>query len=546
MKSAILEKYLGFGLGLRTAHYDAILGHWPKEVDWFEIISENFMNTEGYPREVLEQVRAHYPVIMHGVSLSIASTDPLNYDYLAKLKTLADWLKPAWVSDHLCWTGYKDVNSHDLLPVPYTEESLKHVVSRIKQVQDFLGRRILLENPSTYLTYRGKQMREEEFITRMAEDADCLLLLDVNNVYVSCYNHGWDAEAYLGAIPAHRVQQIHLAGHDNKGTHIVDTHDNHVAEAVWQLYAKTIARMGPKSTMVEWDGNVPDFATVLAELSKARKFASAEQQASQEKSPTAHSRPGDNLPPPTIAASFAHLQGAILKGEAEDADAWVTDKPNFPPQKQVGVYIDGYRGRLESTIREEFPASAWLLGKGRFDKLVQSYVETTTSAYPDLTDYSLNFASFARTALTEKWAQEMFEFEATLARMIDAPAAKGLGPQDFASMDEEALLAAHFTLKRGCALKQYEYPVLDYYQAYQENQKPPITKAVEACYVLLTRAGEDVWRIKLEREEYQLLSRLKGNIPLEQLLSFLGSKALEEKFPNWLSQWVQQGVLVAG
>jgi uncharacterized protein (UPF0276 family) len=262
---------LGIGLGLRSVHYGRILGRRPP-VDWFEAISENYMDTGGRPLHVLEQVAEHYPVVLHGVSMSIGSTDRLNFSYLARLKDLAHRVRARWISDHLCWTGVLGRNTHDLLPMPYTEEALRHTVSRIKQVQDFLGRPIALENPSSYVEFKSSSMPEWEFLARMAEDADCALLLDVNNVYVSSVNHGFDPEAYVDAIPANRVVQFHLAGHTNKGTHILDTHSDHAVDAVWALYDRATRRTGLVSTLYEWDENIPDLEVVHAEAQKAAAY----------------------------------------------------------------------------------------------------------------------------------------------------------------------------------------------------------------------------------------------------------------------------------
>lgn len=264
---------LGFGLGLRADHYDTILATRPKNVDWFEIISENFIEAHTGYWDFLADLRADYPIVMHGVSMSIGSTDPLNREYLGKLKRLADFLKTPWVSDHLCWTGMAGKNTHDLLPVPYSEESLSHVIARIKQVQEFLGRRIVIENPSSYVEFNDSTMPEWEFLSRMCEGADCGLLLDVNNIYVSAFNHGYDASTYIDAVPADRIVQIHLAGHQNFGTHIIDTHDHPVLEAVWALYAYTIRTKGAVTTMIEWDEHIPPFETLAAELDKAREVA---------------------------------------------------------------------------------------------------------------------------------------------------------------------------------------------------------------------------------------------------------------------------------
>ena len=264
--------FLGFGLGLRTEHYNAILESKPK-VDWFEALSENYMIPGGKPLDFLDKIRADYPMVMHGVSLSIGSTADVDKDYLRDLKKLADRIQPAWISDHLCWTGVHGQNIHDLLPLPYTEETAKHVAERVKIVQDYLGRQILLENVSSYASYVDSNMTEWEFISQIAEQADCLLLLDVNNIYVSSYNHQFDAKAFIDGVPANRIQQIHLAGHQNNGDYIIDTHDAPVIDPVWDLYEYAISRFGAVSTMIERDDKIPALEELVNELTIARTIA---------------------------------------------------------------------------------------------------------------------------------------------------------------------------------------------------------------------------------------------------------------------------------
>ncbi len=264
--------FLGFGLGLRTDHYQSVLDERPP-VDWFEILSENYMVGGGKPLHFLDRIRADYPMVMHGVSLSVGSTDPLNRDYLRELKTLVARVEPHWVSDHLCWTGVDGRNLHDLLPLPYTDEAVRHVAERVMQVQEYLGRRILLENVSSYLSYQASEMTEWEFLGAVAEAADCLILLDINNIYVSSHNHGFDPMAYLNAIEPQRVMQFHLAGHTWHDRIIVDTHDQPVIDPVWALYAAAVRRFGAVSTMIERDDNIPPLAELLAELDRARQIA---------------------------------------------------------------------------------------------------------------------------------------------------------------------------------------------------------------------------------------------------------------------------------
>jgi uncharacterized protein (UPF0276 family) len=265
---------LGVGVGLRTVHFAHILRERPA-VDWFEVLSENFMQTGGRPLHVLDQVSERYPVALHGVSLSIGSTAPLDQAYLRELKQLASRTRAHWVSDHLCWTGVMGRNTHDLLPMPYTEEALRHTVSRIRQVQDVLERPLVLENPSSYVEFADSTMPEWEFLSRMAEEADCGLLLDVNNVYVSAFNHGFDPDVYVDALPAGRVVQYHLAGHTHRGTHIIDTHSDHAVDRVWELYARACRRTGDVATLYEWDEDIPAFDVLVAEANKARAFRGA-------------------------------------------------------------------------------------------------------------------------------------------------------------------------------------------------------------------------------------------------------------------------------
>lgn len=267
----------GFGLGLRPRHYEAILRARPR-VDWFEALSENYMVPGGRPLHYLDRIRERYPVVLHGVSLSIGSTDPLDRDYLAQLKALAARVQPAWISDHLCWTGVDGRNLHDLMPLPYTDEALRHVARRVRAVQDALDRRILLENVSSYVAYRSSAMSEWQFLAALAQEADCDLLLDVNNIYVSAFNHGFDARAFLDGIPAARVRQIHLAGHDHCGDLIIDTHDAPVVGPVWDLYAEAVRRFGPVPTMIERDDRIPPLGTLVRELDHARLVAAAAEQ----------------------------------------------------------------------------------------------------------------------------------------------------------------------------------------------------------------------------------------------------------------------------
>ncbi len=310
---------LGLGVGLRSVHYAHILEHAPA-VDWFEVISENYMDSGGRPRYVLDQIAERYPIVMHGVSLSIGSTEPLDFDYLARLKRLAAATRARWVSDHLCWTGVLGFNTHDLLPVPLNEETLAHVVRRIRIVQDVLERPLVLENPSSYVTFASSTMSEWEFLGRMAAEADCRLLVDVNNVFVSSVNHDFDPAEYLRALPHERVMQFHLAGHTDCGTHRIDTHDSQVIDPVWELYRLAHALTGGASTLLEWDAKIPEFPVVHAEVLKARDYMRA-----------------GLAPAPTAASETAATRGAATVPSAATVPGAAT-LPTPPPRSTPGVF----------------------------------------------------------------------------------------------------------------------------------------------------------------------------------------------------------------
>lgn len=271
---------LGFGLGLRKEHYNSILETSP-EVDWFEVLTENYLVDGGKPLYFLDQISERYPVVMHGVSMSIGSSDPIDKNYLSQVKSLAERTNARWISDHLCFTGLDGVNAHDLLPLPYTEETVKFVSEKIRQAQDFLERRILIENVSSYISYKQSEgMTEWEFVTAVAEESDSLMLLDINNIFVSAFNHGFDPLDYLDGVPSERVQQHHIAGHSQYDGYIIDTHDNDVVEGVWDLYAEAVKRFESVSTMIERDDNIPELSHLVQELQIARDISTANKRAS--------------------------------------------------------------------------------------------------------------------------------------------------------------------------------------------------------------------------------------------------------------------------
>jgi hypothetical protein len=277
--SPLVSPPLGYGLGVRPQHYDELLGEFAGSVSWLEALTENYLVPGGKPLRYLARLRERYPIAFHGVSLSIGGVDPLDERYLNEVRALIDRFEPAWVSDHLCWTGVDGVNLHDLMPLPFTESTVRHVAARVAHVQERFGRRLVLENVSSYVSFTQADMTEWEFLREIAQSADCLLLLDVNNVYVSGVNHGFDPLAYLRGVPVERVQQFHLAGHREQHGYLIDTHDAPVCDEVWRLFRAAIERFGPLSTMIERDDNIPALETLLAELDHARRIGAAKEEA---------------------------------------------------------------------------------------------------------------------------------------------------------------------------------------------------------------------------------------------------------------------------
>lgn len=561
---------LGFGAGLRPAHYAAILdAPTPPNIDWFEIISENYMDTDGRPRRMLEAVLAHYPVVMHGVSLSIGSTDPLNRHYLSKLKALADWVNPPWISDHLCWTGIQQKNSHDLLPVPYTEAALAHIIDRIKQVQDVLGQPFILENPSTYLEFRQSTIPEWEFLARMVEGSGCGLLLDVNNVYVSCFNHRLDPKTYLDALPMDKVAQIHLAGHSNQGTHIVDTHDNHVVDEVWELYRYVLQKTGPVSTMVEWDANIPDLSTILAELDKARAIAAS----LYDTQPTLpHLRQMCNEAHTEPAASGGHIQAmqwmqsAILTApdtlKEVQAQQWVKAKPAFPPADQIAVYHRGYRYRLFDALLEEYPATAHYLGRNIMFPLIRSYIEATPSQFYNLSDYLLPFADYVSRLQTINASQlpdishispdiacELATLDAGYACIFDMPESPMLDTATLHAIAPESLAEQYFAPRTASALYHFSYPVHQYRQAVKQKHDTPALPESDT-YLCLYRHADAIQPLPLDKQEYALLCLMQQGLDfgtaIERYLADHPQEHAEQFLPqlqHWLVRWVEHALL---
>ena len=536
---------LGFGLGLRSQHYSYILEHKPN-IDWFEIISENFMDTDGKPKRNLERVKEIYPIVMHGVSLSIGTVDVLNSDYLKKLKTLKDWLKPAWISDHLCWTGIAHRNTHDLLPIPYTDEALKHIIKRIKNVQDYLECPIALENPSTYLEFKHSQISEAEFIAIMAQESGCHLLLDINNVYVTCYNHKLDVKAYIDALPLDKVIQIHLAGHNNKGTYIIDTHDNYVDDAVWNLYKYVIQKTNRiPNTMIEWDDKIPDFEVLSAELNKAR-IATHDLQ--NYILPDLYTNPIIYNQTPVISlADTQHLvQNTIISGNKinNNLDEWIRIKPDFSPQKQIDIYINAYRYRLYDVIAEDYPVLKAYLGNDIFHDLIWGFVNNQYSDNFNIARLALKLPNFLHHTMPKNiFAYELCLLETRIVYVADLLETPALELHHLDGITPEILMDINLYPRKALELMRFTYPVNNYYQSVmnQENIKKPRKKVT---FLVIFRHDDVMWRMPLEKIEYDLLKQLFNGVKIGDALNILDD-SIAPKVSEYFSRWIRNGILMA-
>jgi len=545
--------HLGFGLGLRPPHYPHIVDHRP-EVDWFEIISENFMDTDGRPKRNLARIKEHYPIVMHGVALSIGTVDPLNSEYLQKLKTLVHWVKPAWISDHLCWTGIAHRNTHDLLPVPYTEEALKHIVARIRQVQDYLERPIAFENPSTYLEFKSSHMPEAEFIARMVEKSGCNLLLDVNNVYVTCYNHRLDPKAYIDTLPLSCVAQIHLSGHSNYGTHIIDTHDDHVVDEVWALYGYVVKQAGRvPNTMIEWDDKIPEFPVLFAELEKARRVANdaahhpalpelAQAPLSYEINAEINTR----ISFISLESEQQRMQDAILAGAKSDSDpaVWIRAKNNFSPADQLAVYINAYRYRLHDTNAEDYPVLKIYLGEHPFEKLITDFIETIHSDHFNIGRFGAKLPDFIATQTgNDTFAHELCVLETAIAQLTDPQETEALTPAHLAGMTPEILMETILHPREALQMFAFNWAVNDYYCTVKEGITAPAAPEKNPTYLAVFRHEDTVWRMELAEQEYTLLERLFAGEPVGTALAILEEESSAGQLSLWFARWMRNGLL---
>lgn len=555
---------LGFGVGLRGPHIPILLRDQPP-IDWLEIISDNLLIHQGWLRDVARRLRQRYPMVLHGVGLGVGGGQPLDRTYLLQLKQLADDLQVAWVSDHLAWTALAGrrgsvLHSHDLLPVPYTRGMLAWVVARIRQVQELLERPLVLENPSTYLQFRQSTVAEWDFVAELAERADCGLLLDVNNIYVSSRNHHWDAARWLDAVPWSRVCQIHIAGPRDRGSHLLDTHEGPVPAAVWELYAAARQRGGARATLLEWDAQLPPFADLLVEVERARAVARRADGPGPARAPVAEEPPAAASPsapsprlPRQVAQAYRKMFAAVTgHGEppAEAAAAahvatLLRSQPPLQARQRVAIYRDMYRIRLAEALSEDFPRLRAALGPLRWRRLVRSCIAVEPSRHAALEAYSGVFAQFVA---REGGAQHLPHWAAALAAIEWSRCRAWLAPAD-PPLDMVRLQAAladpSCPLRlRLCRATQLERTGLAAWL--RAGGAPPRARPRGPFSVRISRTAQFERReAVLHPAEAWLLLALGEGQSLQEALGTLGQRA-PRALPlvgGWLQAWAADGVV---
>jgi uncharacterized protein len=551
---------LGLGVGLRSEHYGYLLREEP-EVDFFEAIAENFLDTGGRPLYVLDHLAERYPVVLHGVSLSIATTDPLDRAYLAKLKRLADRVRAVWVSDHLCWTGVAGRTVHDLLPVPLTEGALAHVIDRVRQVQDLLERPLILENPSSYVQYARDTMSEPEFLVRLCEQAHCGLLLDINNVYVSAFNHGFDALGYLQAIPPEHVAYHHVAGHTHAITHIVDTHVGPVPDPVWELYQAYHAISGGRSTVLEWDEDIPSFEEVRTELHRARTYFFAPHVDGGEhlRSRAEGGMVSASLPSSEPLERLYSMVYDYIVSPLDDPTAWVqahaeaglpldTVRPSasLSGRERLDCYRVQYLVRLGGALEADFVALRAFLGEAAFGQLVMAYLQAHPARSFTLSHLGAHLPGFLAGYPHPRrdFLVALAELEATRARLLDAPEGDELSPEDLTRLSPQTWSGLALKPRSTLQVLELTHPAhawLEHVLA-RDSVRPSTRRG--RSYLAVYRQDFRLGHVALSRPQYRVLRALCSGQPLARALSAARGVA-PELAAGWFADWVQRGFFAA-
>jgi uncharacterized protein (UPF0276 family) len=531
---------LGCGLGLRPKHYPVITETWPK-IDWFEAISENYMDSGGRPLVILEQIRAHYPIGLHGVALSIGSTDPLNEKYLQRLKALIERIQPALISDHLCWSGAGGMQLHDLLPLPFTEESLEHVVRRVEKVQDYLKRPILLENVSTYVTFKHSAMPEWEFLSQVAERSGCGILLDLNNIYVNSKNHGFDPYDYLSGISGDKIGQFHLAGHTDMGTYLFDTHSKPVIPEVWDLYREALRRWGHIATLIEWDEDIPEFPELMEEFGRAKEIYDASSSNPRKiacgEPVSYHSRPDQGRP-------LKEVQEWMKTWVAPAADRRMADF--VTGGERLIAYSGGYVARIYEALKEAYEAVRRLLGEKEFVALAEPYAKRYPSQTYNLTLAGSRFAEFLHENPVKgmPYLEDLARLEWLMVESFHAFDEAPFDQKQLAKIPLEDWEQARLIFQSSVRLFAADWPVLELWT----NRKviePGMVLKKEKQYLLIGRRGIQVRCEFLDEKQHRFLESLLCGRTLGEACEDLAAASGEEDIPvaEWFARWVQDGLI---
>ena len=533
----IATRGTGFGLGLRTQHYADFLAR-QQPLDWLEIITDNYLIDGGKPLAMLDTIRRDYPMAMHGVAMSIGAAQGVDVPYLQRVKALADRIEPLWVSDHLCWTGPGPEQLHDLYPLPYTDESARHVIAQVRRAQDVLGRRLVLENVSSYIRYRHDSASEWQFLAHIAQEADCLLLVDVNNIYVSSVNHGFDPLTYLHALPAHRVQQIHLAGHSDNGDHIIDTHDHPVAQPVWDLYAQACQRFGAVAAMIERDDHIPPLADLLDEMAVARRIAAE------------HVAPCEAVEPCTLGG-IAHAPTptpeplALAAVQRHFADQVLT--PTLPPEAptdsitgRLHVYHHAYRARLAEVLADTYAKTCLYMGCDTFDAHARDYAVAHPPRTRSLNRYGEGLVQALRSAYPDNpELHELAQLDWDLRTRFDGADVLVLG-------SESAQAACDWTtqadvLHPSALLRNVTTNVVSLWNAIHTNDEVPESTPLPAPTALLVwRKGHQPHFQTLEGAQATWLGHLRAGASVQDACAALLEAGHWSGDASVLSPWLAQ------
>jgi uncharacterized protein (UPF0276 family) len=563
---------IGHGIGLRPPHFVAMSSK-PPVVDWVEVISENFMVAGGNPRAVLRRVRERMPVVLHGVSLSLGSVDPLNARYLDALDTLAREIEPAWISDHLCWSSFGGHTGHDLWPLPFTEEALSHVVARVARVQERLRRRILLENVSSYLQFASSALTEWEFLAELCRRADCGVLLDVNNVFVSAHNHGFSPQAFLDGIPVDRVGQVHLAGHSDEGTHLLDTHDHPVCESVWDLYRAVVARFGPIPTLIERDDDIPPLEELVAESHRAVQIERevcaglADSSASIPTTVVVGSRPKHDAhskfePLHKLQELFYDLvtaptgvgPGLVARGLTEaDLEAIVVGDHRLSAARRLDVYADMYFYRILDVLRDEFPRVVAAVGDVAFHDFVTDYVWDHRPSHPSLREVGANLSTYLAQhtlGVARPWLVELARLERAHRELFDGADVATLTLEKLRELPADAFAQLAVRLSPTHAVFNFAFALSTVWNG---DGAAPGEPEARPESLLVWRQDFEVRHRKVDgAEEAAMLAAAAGGATIAELCEALivqGPKHADDapaRAFQILARWVDDGLLTRG